>query len=230
MRKRTAFTLIELLVVIGIIGILAGILIPAVIAAQRKAQQVQCLNNLHQIRLSFIKYSIDHDQRFPDLVDARGVEVPAVADDGTVSTEPARSAFALLLKKGYLSTAEVFICPSTRDRIPEGFPARFKRAELGELILPENGCSYGCDPTKNRLVHDGCAIAADKPLANVSPADEGTDLNNSPNHLGAGQNVLYAGGHVKWATNPGPYPGLDVDIYIGDHGYETSDVDAEIRR
>ena len=83
MSERPAFTLIELLVVVAIVGVLVGLLLPAINAARELARQTQCANNLAQLGLALRSYAATHDVYPPGVVN----------DSGPIQNTPTRYHF-----------------------------------------------------------------------------------------------------------------------------------------
>lgn len=62
---KRAFTLVELLVVIGMIGVLIGMLLPAISVAREQAKSVACLSNLRQLAVAAHAYVALNRGRYP---------------------------------------------------------------------------------------------------------------------------------------------------------------------
>ena len=117
--KRIGFTLVELLVVIAIIGILVGLLLPAIGAALEAARNAQCLTNLRSLGQGAINHA-SQKQRFPGYVQRYGFFTGGTdPSDPSGSTQPAHikiGGYGVALLP-YIDSQPVFEI-WTDDRIP----------------------------------------------------------------------------------------------------------------
>jgi prepilin-type N-terminal cleavage/methylation domain-containing protein len=115
-KQKSAFTLIELLVVIAIIAILAAMLLPALAAAKKKAQKINCTNNLKQVGLAFRIWEGDNGDKYPMSVSTSAggnMELTSRNNNAAITAGapyvPGRN-FQVMSNE--LSTPKICFCPS----------------------------------------------------------------------------------------------------------------------
>lgn len=157
MTTRRALTLIELLVVIGIIGVLMGLMMPAIQSSRENTRRVHCGQNLHQLGLALANHE-----------NARG-RYPT----GTVlnTSDGSRSGLVQLLQ--FLDRADLrnkpgsfvpeFHCPSDRDRTlkqglgPTNYVLCTGSGIDGGTLQKTDGIFYASSSTNSSEVRDGAS-------------------------------------------------------------------------
>jgi prepilin-type N-terminal cleavage/methylation domain-containing protein/prepilin-type processing-associated H-X9-DG protein len=136
-----AFTLVELLVVIGVVGILAALLLPALSRAKSKAKVMVCTSNTRQFALAFLMYANDNSGDLPPL------------NDGSYTTMKTHDWWMQIISQGgYITpvaiTHNVWRCPVVKDGdIPP--TATFFKCPV-EGYGPFVGRGYGTGPNGDR--------------------------------------------------------------------------------
>jgi type II secretory pathway pseudopilin PulG len=199
-------------------GILATLLMPALMKAKEKANRTKCANNLRQMGLASIQYS-DDKRFFPHV---RSLTTLDGAVDSNHSTKKTRT----LVYYGYHDNPEGFICPSSFDMfIPSATAFDGRKwfwdgspnptdGSLSPIVDGANDpnledtseLSYGWSRKgMNSNVRSTTPLLADRAVRDESPNAPTNELMG--NHFG-GWNVLSADCTVQWlSVDDSPFPG-----------------------
>jgi prepilin-type N-terminal cleavage/methylation domain-containing protein/prepilin-type processing-associated H-X9-DG protein len=149
---RRAFTLIELLVVIAIIGVLIGLLLPAVQKVREAANRMRCANNLKQMGIACHSFedargtlpNSRRDQNYTWLVEILPfLEQSALQKHWNMTTS---ASFYSQTVAAQMTTVPLFFCPTRRSpmtSLAPGDPNDGNAAQTVQGACADYACNLG---------------------------------------------------------------------------------------
>jgi prepilin-type processing-associated H-X9-DG protein len=138
---------VELLVVISIIGLLAGLAVPAISNGLKSSKAGACLSNLHQIGVATMAYAAENSFKLPD------------SGSNNVAAWP--TTLAALVSTDTKSKKSIFVCPGSEKPVQQGSgnDVAITYGVHGGL-MPKNGTAINLSsvvrPTEVILAADMC--------------------------------------------------------------------------
>ena len=216
-----AFTLVELLVVIAIIGILIGLLLPAVQRVRESARRTACLNNIRQLALASHNYESSFGQFPPSYEIEPGTILPTSNGSWSVQAKllPYVEQNNLFNKINFnvpwddplnvdaeipITRVSSYICPSeANDTVRVNSNGEKKVYPLNYAFNMGSWLIY--DPTKATTQGDG-------PFFVNSQTRMSKITDGSSNTLGVGEVKTFTP-YIRNTANPGPTPPTDPDFF-----------------
>jgi prepilin-type N-terminal cleavage/methylation domain-containing protein len=181
-----SYSLVELLVVMAIIGILAGLLLPALSRVRERSKRTSCMNNLRQIGIAIREYSMDYSA------------YPEGNNNALVLMHMG------LLSNNLANAVAILHCPSDSG----------KKVAANIATMSDSNVSYLYIRGLNDAMDQSTPILADRRIRDTVSGVTVTDgigvivtgppgpwvwLSDSP-HKGDGGNYLCIGGQVMFKT------------------------------